>query len=455
MKKKVFIIFTIVIMYACLFMKPVKASAATRDEAVNWAVSQIGKGLDYDGCYGNQCVDLIKYYYAYFGVANYAMGNANVYAWNTLPPGWTRVYGNYQPGDVAVWKAGHSCSTCSTSSLGHVGIITSADSVGFNAVNQNFNSQSYCTQNWFRVSALECAIRPAYSAPVTPSQPVAPHRPNVYFADFYTHEVSDYNAHFYIKVMNPEKANVTAVGCRVYNASGNLIKEYSEACNYNTSYVNYNCNFNTDMGYSLTPGTTYKYQLYTVVNNNEYKDEVRQFTTTGAAPVPTPAPTPAPTPVPAKTPTPASKPVVIPISTVKPVTGGGSSSILVPIVRVTPKPVIVSANNNYMPDNYNTNIDEENVYVGTGFITSVRNVKNRKLKVKFDDVKNSHYYEVKCGTNKSITRNVKTIKTAKRSVTFKKLKKKTYYVKMRGYRYHYGKKINGEWSYTYKIKIRK
>ena len=62
------------------------AQAATRDEAVAWANAQIGKGLDYDGAYGNQCVDLIKYYYDYFGVAGYAKGNANAYITNALPP---------------------------------------------------------------------------------------------------------------------------------------------------------------------------------------------------------------------------------------------------------------------------------------------------------------------------------------------------------------------------------
>lgn len=38
------------------------------------------------------------------------MGNANAYISNNLPPGWTRVYSNYQPGDIAVWKTNHSCS---------------------------------------------------------------------------------------------------------------------------------------------------------------------------------------------------------------------------------------------------------------------------------------------------------------------------------------------------------
>lgn len=222
----------------CITPKVAKAANHTQNEAVSWAMAQIGKGLDYDGMYGNQCVDLIKYYYAYFGVAGYAMGDANVYMTNNLPSGWTRVYGNYQPGDIAVWKTNHSCSTCNTGSRGHVGIITSADSVGFNAVNQNFNSKSYCTSNWFYCSALACAIRPSFGG--TPTV-------NISFADFNQNGVWDNNAEMYIKIMNPGKLTVSKVGCYLYNASGSLVKSYSENCNLSNSYVNYNCNINNDI----------------------------------------------------------------------------------------------------------------------------------------------------------------------------------------------------------------
>ena len=145
-----------------------EVQAATKEEGVSWAMSQIGKGLDYDGVYGNQCVDLIKYYYAHYGVAGYARGNAIQYTSNSLPPGWTRVYSNYQPGDVAVFKANNGCSVCTTGENGHVGIITSIDSVGFNAVNQNYAGRSYCTQNWFHVRCLACAIRPNFTSDTTP-----------------------------------------------------------------------------------------------------------------------------------------------------------------------------------------------------------------------------------------------------------------------------------------------
>lgn len=158
----------ILLFVAFVSVDKTEVQAATKEEGVSWAMSQIGKGLDYDGVKGNQCVDLIKYYYAHYGVAGYARGNAIQYTSNSLPPGWTRVYSNYQPGDIAVFKAKNGCSVCTTGENGHVGIITSIDSVGFNAVNQNYAGKSYCTQNWFHVRCLACAIRPNFTSDTTP-----------------------------------------------------------------------------------------------------------------------------------------------------------------------------------------------------------------------------------------------------------------------------------------------
>lgn len=158
----------ILLFVAFVSVDKTEVQAATKEESVSWAMSQIGKGLDYDGVKGNQCVDLIKYYYAHYGVAGYARGNAIQYTSNSLPPGWTRVYSNYQPGDIAVFKAKNGCSVCTTGENGHVGIITSIDSVGFNAVNQNYAGKSYCTQNWFHVRCLACAIRPNFTSDTTP-----------------------------------------------------------------------------------------------------------------------------------------------------------------------------------------------------------------------------------------------------------------------------------------------
>lgn len=170
MKKtiKYFVIFIFAI--TCVICSYEKTKAITKEEAVGWANAQIGKGLDYDGVYGNQCVDLIKYYYAYFGVAGYARGNAEAYRTNSVPPGWTRIYGGYQPGDVVVWSPGLGGSD---KTYGHIGIIDSIDEVGFNAVNQNYANKSYCTKNWFNNSCIACCIRPPYT-PSTPPDSTPP-----------------------------------------------------------------------------------------------------------------------------------------------------------------------------------------------------------------------------------------------------------------------------------------
>ena len=61
---------TIIALMALVMMvilTPLQAKAGTAghsaDDAINWVKSKVGTGLDYDGAYGNQCVDLICYYY--------------------------------------------------------------------------------------------------------------------------------------------------------------------------------------------------------------------------------------------------------------------------------------------------------------------------------------------------------------------------------------------------------
>ncbi len=464
------------------------AQAATRDEAVAWANAQIGKGLDYDGAYGNQCVDLIKYYYDYFGVAGYATGNANAYITNALPPGWTRVYGDYQPGDVAVWKVNYSCGTYSTTAYGHVGIITSADSVGFNAVNQNFNNQSYCTQNWFNISALACAIRPVYSGN-TPAQPATP---NISFADFNQNGVWDTNAEMYIKVMNPDKHTVSSVGCYLYNANGNLVKSYSENCGLSTSYVNYNCNLNNDMQMTLTPGTTYYFELYAVVEGQEFKDSKRSFTTTGQAPVEV-------TPEPATPETPTCQ-VTLPPQTKAPNNSGSqlpddtkvsmgdttstsrpeqpatetskpeqpatetskpgqteSQSTGTPAAQVTNAPAARTA----IPSSVKrVDIDNEKVPSKPGkvVIKKVSPLKNGKVKVTWKKVAGADFYAILYSTKKNFKGAGVAMKEGKKATLYLK-KKKTYYICVRACVYgnsaNNNQIVTGKWSITKKVRTRK
>lgn len=117
---------------------PSYATSRTQNDAVRWAKAQIGKKLDYDGVYGAQCVDLIKYYYKYLGVQP-QRGNGCDYAHNPLPANWVRIPYHKgfvaQPGDIAVW-------TRTSSAYGHVAIVVSATSNNMTVVEQNGSSQT-------------------------------------------------------------------------------------------------------------------------------------------------------------------------------------------------------------------------------------------------------------------------------------------------------------------------
>ena len=64
----------------CLYTaNEAKATSKTSDEAINWVKSQVGNSIDADGAYGAQCVDLIRAYYNFLGVAQ-VRGNGCDYA---------------------------------------------------------------------------------------------------------------------------------------------------------------------------------------------------------------------------------------------------------------------------------------------------------------------------------------------------------------------------------------
>ena len=136
MKKRALSLLLVLLMMVSLV--PISSSAATNghtaQEALTWVKSQLGKALDYDGVYGAQCVDLIKYYYDYLGCASYARGNGADYVSNTLPSGWARYQGAQpQPGDILVYSGNTS------NPYGHVAIYES-DYVTYH---QNFNGKQY------------------------------------------------------------------------------------------------------------------------------------------------------------------------------------------------------------------------------------------------------------------------------------------------------------------------
>lgn len=142
------------------------SDAGSREDAVKWAYAQEGKFLDYDKVYGAQCVDLVHYYYAYFGKASYATGNGCDFVNNKLPDGWTRIKNTAdfvpQPGDIAVWGK-------ELSQYGHVAIILSADAHSFVSMDQNWPRGSACKKVTHNYNEFWGVIRPNFSE--TPSNP--------------------------------------------------------------------------------------------------------------------------------------------------------------------------------------------------------------------------------------------------------------------------------------------
>ena len=251
-----------------MFAENAEAVSVTNAQAIAWVQSKVGQSIDYDGAYGAQCVDLILAYYNYLGVPT-SSGNGKDYATNSLPSGWSRVQGGTpQKGDILVYGASGS------NPYGHVAIYES-DYVTYH---QNFNTNPYVQRITYKYNSLANPywgyIRPNWSSGTTQS---------ISFTEYKLNYTNNTNAEMYIKILNPNREKFSSVGCDLFDTNGVLLKTYSETCSLATNYVNYTCNINTDMGYTLSPGTTYKIQLRAVVNGKTYKDAVRSFTTSGSA----------------------------------------------------------------------------------------------------------------------------------------------------------------------------
>lgn len=267
MKKRVLSLLLVLLMVVSL--APMSALAATNghtaNEAIGWVQSQVGKALDYDGAYGAQCVDLIKYYYDYLGCASYARGNGSDYATNALPSGWTRLKGA-QPrlGDILVYTGGYN-------NYGHVAIYES-DYVSYH---QNFNGKQYVVRATCKYNALNNpywgVIRPDFggSAPVSAASWEGPSATNI----------TESNAYLSGKVNFSQTMNTTQVGVRIYDSSNTRIALKDEYVNYNTTYVNIWYDVTGELGIYLKSGQSYKFQFYTISNGKEYWSPIISFAT--------------------------------------------------------------------------------------------------------------------------------------------------------------------------------
>ncbi len=248
---------------------PMSASASTNghtaQDALAWVKAQVGKSLDYDGVYGAQCVDLIKYYYAYLGCASYARGNGCDYATNALPSGWARYQGAQpQPGDILVY-AGNSSNP-----YGHVAIYE-ADRVTYHQ-NLDYNQWVVCSGYYYKnlTNPYWGVIRPDFATAVASGSWEGPTVGNI----------SETNAVASARINFNQRVNTTAAGLRVYDSKHNLVaSSRGDNVNYNSTFVQFSYNITGELGYVLTSGKTYYVRFYTVSNGREYWSPTVGFTT--------------------------------------------------------------------------------------------------------------------------------------------------------------------------------
>ncbi len=96
--------------------------------------------------------------------------------------------------------------------------------------------------------------------------------------------VTETNACVVTQITKPKGTTVTQCGLVLMDANGNVLKNHSENVSNvgkNTTLFHSWYDINTEVGYTLSRGTTYKYKFFTVVDGVRYEGAVRSFKTRG------------------------------------------------------------------------------------------------------------------------------------------------------------------------------
>ncbi len=246
-------------------------TAHTQQEALQWLNSQVGTGIDANGMFGCQCVDLIKAYYQYLGVPAVS-GNGIDYTWNAKPDGWERIQGAVpQLGDILVYTGGSQDEEGNY--LGHVAICGESPTITYH---QNFNGPYVERVTGIRYDGFTAdywgVIRPDFnSTPVTVSLT-------------WGNEDCQWdttNAYMYAEADTNVSGSFTEAGITVWNEAGGVVASKSENPGITGTHLNVWYNITNDTGVVLEQGTNYTYQFYTVFNGTRYEGAVHSFRTNG------------------------------------------------------------------------------------------------------------------------------------------------------------------------------
>ena len=147
------------------------------------------------------------------------------------------------------------------------------------------------------VKATRASNGQAYYDKYATGKTTTPTAPNVKFTlptdSTYTakQKVTNTNAVVVNKITKPSGTTVSQMGVILYDANGKQLKKYTEkVSNVSASSTSYHSwyDINSEVKYTLTPGTTYKYKFWGTFNGVDViSSTAYSFKTTGTAPAPT------------------------------------------------------------------------------------------------------------------------------------------------------------------------
>lgn len=94
--------------------------------------------------------------------------------------------------------------------------------------------------------------------------------------------VEETNAGITGRAVSNVSGNFTEAGATIWNASGAKVAEKKESASHTGTYLNVWYDIRNEMGASLSPGTTYQYQMYVIFNGTRYDSPRQSFKTGGS-----------------------------------------------------------------------------------------------------------------------------------------------------------------------------
>lgn len=171
--------------------------------------------------------------------------------------------------------------------------------------------------------------------------------------------------------------------------------------------------------------------------------------------VPTETPTEAPTSTPTVTPTvsPTATPTVTPtaIPTTTPAVTQTAEPTVVPTIAPVNQPEKTSAP--VSDNNRNGKISGKKTLPKV-ILRTPKNIKGKKIIVRWNAVKGAKGYQVEYAVHKKFKKK-KSVWTKKKKITIRKLKKKTYYIRVRAYVTNGRQKNYSKWSKVRKVKVKR